>query len=218
MRGGISINASRQRATSARHLAVPVKGWIKAIRDSLGMTAAQLANRMGISQSTLTAMEKAEARGAIQLSSLRRAAEAMNCTLVYALVPNDPWKALSRSGRAGGRRATEADRADHAAREPGSWPQGRRGAARRVYPHAAGSPPPVGPPRLTNPEGLFDADGSGRRDAADRRGEGRPQADPYRDPRRAQRGRAGQHRQGPCEAVRPPAAAAAGEDHRGRAS
>jgi predicted DNA-binding mobile mystery protein A len=72
-----------------RHLAVPAKGWIRAIRDSLGMTASQLAMRMGVSQSTLSEMEKAEARGAIQLSSLKRAAEAMNCTLVYALVPTE---------------------------------------------------------------------------------------------------------------------------------
>jgi predicted DNA-binding mobile mystery protein A len=70
-------------------LAVPVKGWIRAIRESLGMTAAQLAARMGIVQSSVTELEKAEARGAAQLSSLKRAAEAMNCSLVYALVPND---------------------------------------------------------------------------------------------------------------------------------
>jgi predicted DNA-binding mobile mystery protein A len=71
------------------HLAVPVKGWIRAIRESLGMTTQQLAARLGISRSSVTDLENAEARGAIQLSSLKRAAEAMNCTLVYALVPND---------------------------------------------------------------------------------------------------------------------------------
>lgn len=71
-----------------RHLVVPAKGWIKAIRESLGMSTYQLAKRMGVSQSTMNQMEHAEARGAIQLSSLKRAAEAMNCTLVYALVPN----------------------------------------------------------------------------------------------------------------------------------
>ncbi len=58
------------------------------------MTAAQLAARMGISQATLTNMEKAEAKGSIQLSSLKRAAEAMNCTLVYALVPNESLEAF----------------------------------------------------------------------------------------------------------------------------
>jgi predicted DNA-binding mobile mystery protein A len=72
-----------------QHLAVPVRGWIRAIRESLGMTATQLAARMGIVQSSVTELEKAEARGAAQLSSLKRAAEAMNCSLVYAFVPND---------------------------------------------------------------------------------------------------------------------------------
>jgi predicted DNA-binding mobile mystery protein A len=72
-----------------RHLVVPARGWIKAIRESLGMSTYQLAARMGVSQSTMNKMELGEARGAIQLSSLKRAGEAMNCTLVYALVPND---------------------------------------------------------------------------------------------------------------------------------
>jgi len=44
---------------------------------------------MGIVQSSVTELEKAEARGAAQLSSLKRAAEAMNCSLVYAFVPSD---------------------------------------------------------------------------------------------------------------------------------
>jgi predicted DNA-binding mobile mystery protein A len=33
-------------------------------------------------------IEKSEAAGKIQLNTLRRAAEALDCTLVYALVPN----------------------------------------------------------------------------------------------------------------------------------
>lgn len=76
------------------HLAVPVKGWLRAIRESLGMTTTQLAARMGLSQSSITDLEKSESRGAIQLSSLKRAAEAMNCTLVYALVPNEPLESF----------------------------------------------------------------------------------------------------------------------------
>jgi predicted DNA-binding mobile mystery protein A len=77
-----------------QHLAVPVKGWIRAIRESLGMTTTQLAARMGLAQSSIIDLEKAEARAAIQLSSLKRAAEAMNCTLVYAFVPNEPLESF----------------------------------------------------------------------------------------------------------------------------
>jgi predicted DNA-binding mobile mystery protein A len=65
----------------------PPKGWIRAIRDALGMSGKQLAARLGIRPQTLDAIEKSEASGSIQLSTLRRAAEALDCTLVYAFVP-----------------------------------------------------------------------------------------------------------------------------------
>jgi len=52
------------------------------------MTTRQLARRMGKSQPVIVAMEKGEARDSLTLSSLRQAAEALDCTLVYALVPN----------------------------------------------------------------------------------------------------------------------------------
>jgi predicted DNA-binding mobile mystery protein A len=51
------------------------------------MTGVQLAKRLGVRPQTVEAIEKSEASGSIQLSTLRRAAEALDCTLVYALVP-----------------------------------------------------------------------------------------------------------------------------------
>ena len=54
------------------------------------MTTSQLAKRMDITQPSVSAMEKNEARGAISLSKLQKAAEAINCELVYALVPREP--------------------------------------------------------------------------------------------------------------------------------
>ena len=68
----------------------PPRGWVRAIRDALGITGIQLAARLKIRPQTLEAIEKSEASGSIQLNTLRRAAEALNCTLVYALVPNAP--------------------------------------------------------------------------------------------------------------------------------
>lgn len=65
----------------------PPKGWIRAIRDAVGMSGRQLGERLGVSPQTVDAMERSEAAGTIQLSTLRRAAEAMDCTLVYALSP-----------------------------------------------------------------------------------------------------------------------------------
>lgn len=68
----------------------PARGWIKAVREALGMTTAQLAQRMGVRQPTIVGLERSEEKGSIELATLRRAAEALDCTLVYALVPNTP--------------------------------------------------------------------------------------------------------------------------------
>jgi predicted DNA-binding mobile mystery protein A len=81
----------------AERYAVPVHGWVKAIRQALGMTTAQLAQRMGIRQPSVVALEQSEVRGSIELATLRRAAEALDCTLVYALIPNRPLEDTVRS-------------------------------------------------------------------------------------------------------------------------
>jgi predicted DNA-binding mobile mystery protein A len=65
----------------------PPKGWIRAIRDAIGMSGVQMASRLGVRPQTVEAIEKSEAADSIQLNTLRRAAEALDCTLVYALVP-----------------------------------------------------------------------------------------------------------------------------------
>jgi predicted DNA-binding mobile mystery protein A len=68
----------------------PAKGWVRAIRDTLGMTTKQLGQRMGVSQPRIIKLEKAEANGTITLDSLERAAAALGCRVVYALVPEKP--------------------------------------------------------------------------------------------------------------------------------
>jgi predicted DNA-binding mobile mystery protein A len=67
--------------------ATPPKGWIRAIRDAIGMTGAQLGKRLGMTPQGVVSLERSEASGTIQLNTLRRTAEAMDCVLVYALVP-----------------------------------------------------------------------------------------------------------------------------------
>ncbi|QCI63947.1 mobile mystery protein A [Phreatobacter stygius] len=74
----------------------PPKGWIRAVRDALGMTGVQFAKRLGVSPQSVDALEKSEATGSIKLESLRRAAEALDCTLVYALVPNNSLEGTVR--------------------------------------------------------------------------------------------------------------------------
>jgi len=68
----------------------PPRGWLKAIREALGMTTTQLGQRLGVVQSRVVAIEQAEAKGSITLNSLEKAAQALDCRLVYALVPRQP--------------------------------------------------------------------------------------------------------------------------------
>lgn len=99
----------------AMTLVVPPKGWIKAIRESLGMTARQLAARMGVAPSRIPAIEKAEVSGATELRTLRQAAAAMNCALVYAFVPIEPLDDILRD-RAMQKARKDVARLDHTMR------------------------------------------------------------------------------------------------------
>lgn len=65
----------------------PHLGWIRAIRDALGMSGTELARRMGVSQQTIPDLEHSEQRDTIKLETLRRAAAALGCDVVYLLVP-----------------------------------------------------------------------------------------------------------------------------------
>jgi predicted DNA-binding mobile mystery protein A len=68
----------------------PPRGWIRAIRESLGMTTAQMASRLGVQQPRVIELEKGEVSGNITVQSLERAASALGCRFVYALVPIKP--------------------------------------------------------------------------------------------------------------------------------
>lgn len=81
---------------AVRSYAAPVRGWIKAIREALGMTTVQLAKRLKVKQPTVVAIEQSEVKDSIELATLRRVAEALNCTLVYAFVPNKPLETMVR--------------------------------------------------------------------------------------------------------------------------
>jgi predicted DNA-binding mobile mystery protein A len=68
----------------------PPRGWLKAIRESLGLTERQQAERLGITGSTLHKSELAEAEERITLGQLRKLANGLDCELVYAVVPRQP--------------------------------------------------------------------------------------------------------------------------------
>lgn len=68
----------------------PAAGWIRTVRESLGMTTRQLGRRMGVAHTSVAGLEHGEVAGTLKLDTLRRAADALDCDLVYALVPRRP--------------------------------------------------------------------------------------------------------------------------------
>lgn len=70
---------------------IPQKGWIAEIRSLLGITSTQLAKRIGISQASLSSLEKSEVKKTISLSSLERVAKVLDCEVYYCLIPKDSF-------------------------------------------------------------------------------------------------------------------------------
>lgn len=87
---------AKLQAVTAVGVSVPRSGWIRTMRDALGMTAAQLAARLGVTQPTLAGFERAETVRTITLRSLTEIAEALGCHLVYAFVPKRSLEAMMR--------------------------------------------------------------------------------------------------------------------------
>ena len=67
--------------------AQPKGGWLQTVRHALGLTTRQLARKVGVSQAAVVAVEKSEQTQDLTLNTLRRYAQAMDCEVVYALVP-----------------------------------------------------------------------------------------------------------------------------------
>ncbi len=79
----------------ARKIPRPQKGWVRAIREAIGVSSSQLGLKLGTSRQLALQQEKAEAEDRITLKSLRAVANALDCDLIYALVPRaDSMQAL----------------------------------------------------------------------------------------------------------------------------
>ena len=68
----------------------PAAGWLRAVREALGMSTSQLALRLNMSPQGVSDLERSEADDGIRLASLRKVADALSCDLVYVLVPRHP--------------------------------------------------------------------------------------------------------------------------------
>jgi predicted DNA-binding mobile mystery protein A len=104
-----TTNAQARRQLDQRFLSLrpvvretrPRRGWVRAIRDALGMSTTELAARLHVSQSTVVDIEQSEMSETIKVETLRRVAAALDCDLFYALVPRT---ALDEAVRAQARR------------------------------------------------------------------------------------------------------------------
>lgn len=78
-------------------VAPPQRGWIAETRKLIGMRAAQLAARLGVTQAAVAQFERAEAERTITLQTLEKVAAALDCRLVYAFVPRTSFEELVRA-------------------------------------------------------------------------------------------------------------------------
>lgn len=93
----------------------PHRGWVRAIRDALGMSGPELAAHMGVTQSTVVDIEQSELHGTIKLDTLHRAADALGCELVYFIVPRTSLEE-SVQGQAHRKAGRHLDRVAHHSR------------------------------------------------------------------------------------------------------
>lgn len=89
-----SWHVSRYPKAKAALKMKPVNGWIRALRYALGMSGRQLAERMGISKNSVSAIEKREQDGSVTIQMMIRVAEAMDCTFFYGFLPNGSFEEI----------------------------------------------------------------------------------------------------------------------------
>ena len=85
----------------AANVARPIKGWIRAIRDALGMNMRQLAERLGVSQSRIVRIEQDELTGALTIKTLEKIADKLDCVFVYGFCPRTTLENTVRKQAAG---------------------------------------------------------------------------------------------------------------------
>jgi predicted DNA-binding mobile mystery protein A len=83
------LNTKMLAYASLQKVAPPPTGWIKAIRNAIGMSMLQLGNRLSITKQSVQDIERREKDGSITIKALREAARALDMQLIYGFVPND---------------------------------------------------------------------------------------------------------------------------------
>jgi predicted DNA-binding mobile mystery protein A len=92
----LDLRTREMHMVPAEVFARPQSGWIRAVRDALGMSTRDLAARLGVTSMAISKLEASERAGTIGLDTLNRAADALGCDVVYALVPRVPLEEQAR--------------------------------------------------------------------------------------------------------------------------
>jgi predicted DNA-binding mobile mystery protein A len=91
------LDITLDKLAEVRSMRPPPKGWIRAVREALGMSGKQLAGRLQVSQPRVFKLEQGEPSGALTLKTMRQVAEALDCVFVYALVPRSTLEETVRT-------------------------------------------------------------------------------------------------------------------------
>jgi predicted DNA-binding mobile mystery protein A len=83
------LSSKMQAYSSLQKLAPPPTGWIRAIRNAIGMSMQQLGNRLSMTKQSVQDIERREKDGSITIKALREAAKALDMQLLYGFVPAD---------------------------------------------------------------------------------------------------------------------------------
>ena len=83
------LNSKMLSFTEVQKITPPPIGWIKAVRNAIGMSLLQLGNRLSITKQSVQDMERREKDGSITIKSLREVASALDMNLIYGFVPKD---------------------------------------------------------------------------------------------------------------------------------
>jgi predicted DNA-binding mobile mystery protein A len=83
------LEATLSRLSKAAKTRRPSRGWLRAVREALGMSSKQFANHLGVKPPRITALEKDEMSGAVTIKKMQEAASALECDFFYALIPRE---------------------------------------------------------------------------------------------------------------------------------
>jgi predicted DNA-binding mobile mystery protein A len=86
------LETTLKKFSCLRNVNRPAMGWLRAIREALGMSGKQFAKRLGVSAPWISNLEKNELAGSVTIKTMRQAANALDCDFVYALVPRKKLK------------------------------------------------------------------------------------------------------------------------------